>query len=338
MTDQTASANARGQDLWKIVPGFLISLIALTILFVLVDWSEFGKALRQADYRYLLISLPIYFISYLVRARAWQVVLLKEPPLKQVFLAQQAGYLLNNVFPFRLGELGRAYLLGRTGLGFWRVFSTIFVERAFDILLAVGLLFGTLPFVAAVPGARQVAGIVGFAVLLGLLAMYLLSRKQDQILRTFERLGKRWPNLVKLGRDRLQSFLSGFSALADFGRFIEAFGWMAFSWLLAVIVQYLVLRAYLPAAQVLWAAFALSLVALGMAIPSSPGQIGVYEGAFVYALSFTGVSPSLAFAYALTMHGMHYLFTGIFGTYALFKEGESLGPLFRRLRETKINP
>ncbi len=72
----------------------------------------------------------------------------------------------------------------------------------------------------------------------------------------------------------------GFSSLADPRRFVSVFGWMALSWVLAVFVHYFVLKAYAPEAQVLWAAFALGVAALGVAIPSSPGAIGVYEAAF----------------------------------------------------------
>jgi uncharacterized protein (TIRG00374 family) len=335
MIEPAASSNAQTRDIWKIVPGILISLTAVVILAFVVDWQEFVKAISQANYFYLWASLPIYLVSYLVRARAWQVILMKVPTLKQVFLAQQSGYFLNNILPLRLGELGRSYFLGRKELGFWRVFSTIFVERAFDLLLAVGLLLSTLPFVVSFSGALQIAQIVGLIVLIGLAVMFILANQQDKVLQLFEKYAARWPRFVQVVSDRLKSFLSGLSALSDIAHFLEAFAWMAFSWLLAIIVNFLVLRAYMPDAQVLWAAFSLSVVALGMGIPSSPGQIGVYEGAYVYALSFFGVAPSLAFAFALTSHVMNYLVTGLFGIYALAKEGHSLGDIFDQLRQRR---
>ena len=315
------------------LPGLLISLAALVALALVVDWQAFWAALRQADYRCLLAILPIYFVSYLVRARAWQIVLLGEPPLRQTFLVQQIGYLLNNLLPLRLGELGRAYLLGRHGLGFWRVFSSIFVERAFDLLLAVALFLGTLPFVVELPGAQNLAVAVGAAGLFALAVMYALARRQESVLRLFERAARRWPRLIELVSERLRSFLSGLSALAEPRRFLAVFGWMALSWLLAIFVQYVTLRAFLPEARVLWAAFGLSVAALGIAIPSSPGQFGVYEAAWVYALSLFGVPPAKGLAYAITVHAIYYAFTGIFGAYGLFREGESLGDLFGKLGE-----
>jgi len=70
-----------------------------------------------------------------------------------------------------------------------------------------------------------------------------------------------------------------------------------------------------------------------VALPSSPGAIGIYEGSFVAALAVVGVSHAPTLAYALTTHVMYYLVTGIFGSYALVKEDESLANLFRTIRK-----
>jgi uncharacterized protein (TIRG00374 family) len=333
MSENLSTSQSRKRDILRALPGILVSLIALALLFSLIDWQEFGEALQQADYRYLLIALPIYLLSYITRARAWQIVLLNEASLKKVFLIQQVGYMLNNLLPLRVGEFGRAYLLGRTGLGFWRVFSTILVERAFDMLFAVGLLLGTLPFVIEVQGAHQIAWVIGVVVIMGLTIFYLLARNQKKVLTGFGKLEKRWPRLVEFGRERLSSFLMGLSALAEPVHFLGAFTWMGISWFLAIFVQYFVMKAYVPDAQVLWAAFALGVAALGVALPSSPGAIGIYEGSFVAALAVVGVSHAPALAYALTTHVMYYLVTGIFGSYALVKEDESLTNLFRTIRK-----
>lgn len=336
MTKSVPPANRSRDDIWKVIPGIVVSLIALGGLFLIIDWREFGLALQKANFLYLAVAIPFYLISFVTRSRAWQVVLLKAVPLKKVFLTQQIGYLLNNLLPFRVGEFGRAYLLGRTGLGFWRVFSTILVERAFDMLLAVTLLLGSLPFVVDIPGAKRLSGVVGIFVVSGLLILYLLARYQVQVLDWFEGWGRRWPRLVAFGRDKIRSFLGGLSALADPSRFLQAFGWMALSWLLASFVQYMVLKAFVPDAQLLWATFSLGVAALGVAIPSSPGNIGVYEATFVYALSFFDVPLPQALAFALTSHGLFYLVTGIFGAYGMTLEGESILNLFQVIRRYPV--
>jgi uncharacterized protein (TIRG00374 family) len=327
-------SEARRNDFWRILPGILVSLIALTIVLYIVDWQEVLSAWRQADYRYIWIFLPIYLISYIARSMAWRTLLKEEEPLRRVFLIMNAGYLLNNTLPFRLGELGRAFLLGRKGLGFWRVLSTILIERALDIILAAGLFLGAVLMLGS-SQTDQMPLLIGSLVLLCLLALYVLARKQDWVLKQFNRLGQRWPRLMVLGEEWLRSFLDGLSALVDYRRFLRLLGWMVFSWVLAVYVQFLLIRAFIPDAQLLWAAFSVGVSSLGVALPSSPAHVGVYEAAVVGALSLLGVSPSIALAYALTHHVLYILFTGVFGVYALVSDGEALGSIYRNLRKRR---
>ena len=330
----TKQSQPRG-DIWRIFFGFLVSLIALAVLFFLIDWNIFIAALQQANYVFILFALPIYIVSYLVRSRGWHIILMEEPPFKQVFLIEQAGYLMNNVLPFRLGELGRAALLGRHGLGFWRVLSTIVVQRSIDLIFAAGLLIGTLPFVVDIPGAEQIGFIVGLIVFGALFTLYLLARNQARVLAWFTGLEPRWPRLIDFGLDKIASFLNGLTPLTDFRRFLRIVIWLAASWLLAIVSHYLILRAFVPEAKLLWMAFTLSVGMLGIALPSSPGFIGVYEAAFVSALSMFGVPYENALAFALVDHALYVGLTGVVGTYALIQEGQSLGAVFRRVREQR---
>jgi len=336
MTDQKpASAETSRKNIWRILPGILVSLVALGVLFSLIDWQVFVVALTRANYRYLLLALPIYIVSYMVRSRGWYILLMEEAPYKLVYLTEQAGYLMNNVLPFRLGELGRAALLGRHGLGFWRVFSTIIVERAFDMIIAAGLLLGSLALVVDVPGAQQVGIIVGLIVLAGMYALYLLARYQERVLTWFERLGKRWPRLIELGRERLTSFLIGLTPLTDFRRFVRVLLWIGASWGMAILSHYLIMLAFISEATLLWMVFAISVAMIGVALPSSPGFIGVYEAAYVGALSVFGVSYESALAFALVDHVYYIGLTGIVGAYALFREGLSLSQVAQRVQQER---
>jgi uncharacterized protein (TIRG00374 family) len=242
---------------------------------------------------------------------------------------------MNNVLPFRLGELGRAAILGNHGWGFWRVFSSIIVERAFDMIIAVGLLLSTLALIVDVPGAQQVGIMIGFFVLAGLFALYLLARNQKRVLIWLDNLGTRWPRLIELTRDRLASFLSGLSPLVDFRRFIRILLWITSSWGLAIITHYLILLAFIPEATLLWMVFSIGVTMIGVALPSSPGYIGVYEAAYVGALSVFGVPNENALAFALVDHVIYIGVTGILGAYALLREGQSLAQLFRRVQEER---
>jgi uncharacterized protein (TIRG00374 family) len=335
MTEVTSPARRR--NFLRILPGLLISLVALIIIFIIVDWHDVLKALRQADYKYLLLGLPVYLTAYCFRALAWRTLLNDEVPFRRVFLTMQAGYFLNNLLPFRLGEIGRAFLLGRAGLGFWRVFSTILIERAFDMILAAGLLLGTIPFVLGSPRSADVSYVVVGVVLLGLITLHLLARYQTWAIEQYGKLSTRWSLLARFGVQRLQAFFDGLATLVHFPRFIKVLVWMMVSWGLAVVYQYLTLLAFDPSAKILWAVFGIATASMGVALPSSPSYVGVFEAAWIGALALFQVSMSTALAYAIIIHVIHILISCVFGVYALGIEGDTLNQLYTDIRNQRYS-
>ena len=292
-------------------------------------------AFEGAEYWYLIPVVVLYTTALGIRGLAWRAILNDEPPFKRVFLILNAGYLLNNILPFRLGEIGRAFLLGRKGLGFWRVFTTILIERAFDMALVAGMVLGTLPFVWGSARAQQLAFMVVVVILSGMVTLHFLARYQSQALALFEKLGSRWPRLLRMGGDRVDSFFAGLVALKDVGRFLKVLSLMLVNWFLAVVAQFLLLRAFVPSSHFLWALFGQGIVALGVAVPSSPAYVGVLEAAWVSALSLVGVPPAEALAYAFASHILNITVTGLIGGYALLREGLSLSRLYSRIRNQR---
>ena len=107
-------------------------------------------------------------------------------------------------------------------------------------------------------------------------------------------------------------------------------GWSAF------LQYYLMLRAFFVDPSLLWVLFALGVGALGIAAPSSPGAIGVFEASiWLVALLAFGVDASPATAFALAVHFSAYIITGLIGGYGLYKDGESLSSLYTRLGKMK---
>ncbi len=319
------------------MPGLAVSAISLGIVLYFADLRKLSEALRLANYRLMLLAIPVTLTWLGVRGLVWRTLLQDKASYSAVFWTLNEGYLLNNLLPFRLGEVGRGFLLSRKSpLEFWQVLSTIVIERILDLAMAVGLLLSTLPFVVGATWARQASLAVGGAVILGLAVLYILARNRRRAQSLFERLGQRWPWMLRLGGRAVTSFLSGLSVLTDGFRFLRAVGWMIVNWLVAIFQYYVLVHAFFPDARLLWAAFSLGVAALGIAAPSSPGALGVLELSIVGALSLFGLDPSTALALAITTHIVQYLVTGALGAYALARDGESLIGLYRRVRGLKV--
>ena len=334
MTTTVPLRNKRKTSWKRILPGLAISVIALAVVLYLADLRKMVEALRLADYRYIALVALTTLVWLGVRTLAWRTLLQEKATFSQVFLTLNEGYLLNNVLPFRLGEVGRAFLLGRkANIPFFEVLSTILIERGLDIAFAVGLLLSTLPFVIGADWALQAAIAAGGIVLAGLVGFYLLARNRQWALDQFEKIAHRWPRLGKIGSRHLPPFLSGLSVLTDGKRFLRVVGWIALDWLIGIVQYYLLLLAFFPTAKLLWAMFALGVLALGIAVPSSPGSVGVLEAAMVGALSSFGLDLSTSLAAALMAHLTQYLVTGVIGIYALARDGLTLTGLYKDVQD-----
>lgn len=330
---ETAVSPPERGDWRRILPGVIISFISLVVVFYFADLQELRAALLLADTRLIVLGAGLIVVWLLVRGLFWRTLLQDKAAYRDVFWTLNEGYLINNLLPFRLGEIARAFLLGKkSGMSFWEILPSILIERIMDITYAIGLFFLLLPFVVGISGQGSFAVVMGVGILLVFLTLFLLARNQDWALKVNDKIGERVPIIRRLTGKIVPSFLTGLSVLTDGKRFLTAVGWVTLNWAIAFLEYFVLVRAFVPDAKLLWSSFSLVVAALGIAVPSSPGGVGVFEAAMVGALALFGVNSSAALAAAITAHVIQYAVTGVLGMYALIKDGESLTGLYRRVR------
>ena len=317
------------------LPGLLISIVALVVLIRLASWHELEVAFTAIKPINLAAAIALTLISLVTRSLAWRVLLGNRTSVRKAFLVINEGYFLNNIFPLRAGEIGRAIFMGKSSeLGPFHVISTIVIERAFDVAMAALLMLSTLPLALGMSWARPVAIISLVLVILGFIVLYFMARYNEKVKDLLLRLGKRWPLIQRVVIPRIDALLDGLTVLRSPSQFLLALFWIAISWGLWVLLYYVMLVPIAPQAPLWWAAFGDAVLAMGIAIPSAPSGLGVFEAAIVGALVLLGVSPSAALAYAIMMHFLQFIQTGIIGFYGLTQEGRSLSSL---LSDIKIN-
>ncbi len=105
------------------------------------DWAGFGRSLRTADWRLILLAVLVIYASNLFRAMRWAVFLRPafraagaEPTHWWSLLGSQfVGFTGLAIFG-RIGELIRPLLVARrTGLTFSSQIAVVMVERVFDL-------------------------------------------------------------------------------------------------------------------------------------------------------------------------------------------------------------
>jgi uncharacterized membrane protein YbhN (UPF0104 family) len=92
----------------------------------------------------------------------------------------------------------------------------------------------------------------------------------------------------------------------------------------------------IPKAKFWWSVFADSLLALGVAVPSAPSGLGVYEAVLSWGLIQLGAGKDQAVAYAILMHLVQFSITSIFGLIGLAVTGRSIMSFFKEVRKQPL--
>ena len=321
------------KDIKRLIPGALISIALIAAILYFVDFGKMWDAIRAANYPMLAAAAALSFVWMFGRAKVWQTLLRDKPKYIDVLFAASEGYLLNAFLPFRLGEIGRAFLLSRkSGMQFGEIIPTIIIERVVDLAFSAALLLAALPFVVGAQGSERIGYIVGGVVVFGLVMMYILARNNKWALDLFHKLSARWPSLQKFGGSFLESFFQGLGVLTDGWLFLRFLFWMTLDWLIGLAAYYFIILAFFPQAQPVWTLFVLGAAAFGGAIPALPGGVGTVEGAVSAALVlFAKDQQSTALAAALTMRLYNYLNSGILGGIGLMREGQTLSGVYQQI-------
>lgn len=329
-------AKLGGIGLW--LPGLLISAVAIVLLIRFSNWYGVIQAASLMNQTWFIPALAFFVTSMLLRALAWRVLLQNKVRYGRVFITLNEGYLLNNVFPFRLGELGRAFLMSQsTSLSGFFVLSTIAIEHVYDLIIAAGLLLATLPFVFGMDMGQPIAISVLMIMILGLFTMFLLARNRRWIKTKLEEFSLQSFTFRDRILPRIDSLLDGLGALTRLDQFLLSISIMLLSWFFGGLYIYFLTISFGVQPEFWWIGFVLGVISLGIALPSAPAGLGVYEVAMVGAFSLLGVPTSVALAIALVAHLIHITITGFIGTYGIFRDGESISGLYQRLRNVRFS-
>jgi uncharacterized protein (TIRG00374 family) len=331
------------KDIKRWLPGAVISLLFIAAILYFVDLRAMLNAMRNANYTLLGLGTLLGFAWMAIRAIVWRTLLRNRASYTDVFFTVGEGYLLNAFLPFRLGEVGRAFLLSRKSdpsadsgqrLQFGEILPTIVIERATDLGFNATILLLSIPFVVGAGEARQVGVIAGVVILLGFIILYLLARYNQWAFNLFHKLSARWPTLQRIGGNFLESFFVGLGVLRDGWLFVRFLFWMTVNWALAIVSYTLILRAFFPQATLIWGMFGLGIGAFGNAIPALPGAVGTLEGAFAFAVKLLAGPGSEAggLAVGLTVRFYNYLNSGVVGGLGLLREGQTLSGIYAQLK------
>lgn len=320
------------KSIWKWIPGFLLSFIAVFALFKLVPMDKAIEVLKNVPVTYYLLSALFTFIFLLIRTIGWQALLGYKPTYKETFHKLSLGYFINNIFPFRLGEISRAIFMGASikvnpGL----ILSSIFLERVFDLIILAFFLLLMLPYVVGMQWIRTTAWIILAIMVTGLVVLFLILRDSPKLVKFLEKIENKGNIFIKMIMPFIKSLVQGFESIKNPKQFLVGFGGVLGSWLVSFVQFSFFLNLFTEKSDWWWGIFANSVLALGIALPSAPAGLGLYESSIVAGLKLFNIGEPVALAFALVMHISQFVLIAILGLFALSRDGTSLKNLFSQL-------
>jgi len=320
---------------WRLWVGLAVSGAALVLALLGVDFARVAETLAQAEYLYLLPAAAGLLGFLFARSVRWRLLLGSKVSLARCFWVTNVGYLVSNILPFRLGDPARAVVIGQGGeVSTAAALSTVVVERVLDMLMVVALLAGVAPFLGemvreselAVP-LRVAALAAGGAALAMSVLLLLLAFWPDG-----GRRAVRWALglLPKVDGERwaqsLDGLFAGLAPLRSGRRGLALLAWSVVTWGCSVACYWALLRAFLPRPPALAAPFLVCVTGLGVALPSSPGAVGVFHAVARYGLAVPfGVPDGPAITAAFAIHAFQYVVMCLLGLVGLARESVSLG-------------
>lgn len=253
--------------------------------------------------------LAIYALGFV--PRAWRSVIMARGFMRfPAGIAAEAvilGYAANNVLPLRLGEIVRVlFTAARTHTSKTSCLALVAAERLIDAACLAAVLLGALvalryrtePVPAILESlAGPAIGLIA-AALLGLVAVFVAY---PFLVTTVERIGN--ARVQAFARRLLESVaylrapgtLFGVIALTLLVWLCEGGLFVGTCWALSIPDP--LLAGYLT----------LAVANLSVLIPSSPGYVGIFHAAAVFALEPLGVPTERALAVGLLCHAIPYI-------------------------------
>lgn len=210
---------------WQFFLGLLVSAFFLWLALQGLHLDEVWQDLQEGHYLWLIPSVGIYFLAVLARTWRWDFMLrpLKRISIRRLFPVVVIGYMGNNIYPFRAGELLRSYVLyRREDVPVVSSLATVVVERVFDGLVMLLFVFLALPFTNINNDSVQlIVNLASVAFFAALILFFLLAAMPERAYGFTELIsGKLTPILLSAIATLFRLLDRGYSLMSSLLRWL----------------------------------------------------------------------------------------------------------------------
>jgi uncharacterized protein (TIRG00374 family) len=311
---------------WQFWLGVAISAAFLYFALRDLDLELVWYHIQNGRYWWLIPSVAIYFFGVWARTWRWHYMLrpLKTISVSRLFPVVCIGYMGNNIYPARIGELLRAYVLKRReGVSVSSSLAPILVERIFDGVVMLIFVFVGLPLVPVIPEEWR-NFVIAFSLLFfgALIVFFVIAASPQRFRRIYNWIIDHF--LPSRFREPVRGFADRFMLGLDFLRSGRDVALVFISslvvWLAETGKYWFVMHAFEFEVSFFVLMLMNGVVNLFTTIPSAPGYVGTFDTPGIKVLEAFGVDPEIAGAYTLVLHAALWLPITLLGAFYMWRE------------------
>ncbi|NDJ86781.1 MAG: flippase-like domain-containing protein [Chloroflexi bacterium] len=292
----------------SVVLGLIFSLFFLWLGFRGLELSELFDTLGDIEFAWVLIAIPVYFVAIYILTWRWYFLArpVKDVHPNRLWPIVVIGYMANNLLPFRLGEVLRAYVVRRHhGIPIAPTLTTILIERVFDGLAMLAFIFAALFFVDfEEPRLRNVILVTTPLFFGALLVFFWLAAKPERARRIYTPM----VNTVLPVRlrapllDIANQLMGGLAALRSWRALLLVILFTLWSWTVEASTYWIVMQAFDFGVSFYVLLLVVGFGNLATILPSTAGYIGTFHAVAILTLVAFEVDRTVAASYAIVMH------------------------------------
>lgn len=286
--------------------GCLISAACLWLVLQRIDLTGVRPALMSIGLGTALAAMLIYLAGFIPRGLRWHLMLrdLGNYSLGETTRSVVLGYAVNNILPFRLGEVVRAASFAKlNGTSRVTTLSSILAERLLDLLSLILIFSATLGGAGHFAGDPRLKPVLAGAGLLGGCGVAVLVMLSGPGRGLIVRLAATWPGLTTL----TEKIFAAMTFFRSFRRLLMVASLSLIIWLWEGLVFVVLATALHLPTPWLTGYFTLCVVNFSILIPSAPGFLGVFQAAAVLAAIILRHQESAGLALGILVHAAQFL-------------------------------
>ena len=277
-----------------------MATLCLYFAFKQVNLEDINSAISNANIYYIFIALLITYITFILRSIRWKILLDSPQNLKlnKYISTTHIGYFLNNILPFRAGDLGRAKLLSNHSkqIKFSFVVGSLVAEKIIDLWMigffSIYLIFFGFNYV------------LGLEFSIGILLLYIIT---SLIIFGNNSFANKIQNQFSITKNFVDGYLLVSKNKLKLGA-VSLLLWCSFvAYMVALLKS---INIHLSFEQYIGITIITGIVT---SLPIAPAAIGTYHLAVIYFLSLYGIEIEQSQTASILLHSIFLLYTIILG-------------------------